>query len=92
MEKVKNIFKIEFEEDIQICSYWMEFRIIILFILYDFNILFRLIVFNTDIYTLGNNFINSSMYRFIFYIPILYYILPIILIIQFRKQSISFRN
>lgn len=92
MEKVKSIFKIKFEEDIQNMQL-LDGVFALLFYLYYMILIFcfGLIVFNIDIYVnWGNNFINSSMYRFIFYIPIIILsILPIILIIQFRKQSIS---
>ncbi|NMB07323.1 MAG: hypothetical protein GX981_02905 [Tissierellia bacterium] len=72
MEKVKSIFKIKFEEDIQNMQL-LDGVFALLFYLYYMILIFcfGLIVFNIDIYVnWGNNFINSSMYRFIFYIPI----------------------
>mgnify|MGYP000848135267 CR=1 FL=1 len=93
MAKVKNIFNIEFEEeDIQNMQS-LDGVFALLYYLYYMILIFcfGLIMFNTDIYVnWGNNFINGSMYRFIFYVPItILSILPIIFIIQFRKQSIS---
>lgn len=93
MEKIKNIFKLEFnEEDIQAMKPLDGILALLYYLFYMVLIsCFGLIMFNTDIYSRwGKYFTNMSMYKFIFYIPItVLSILPAILIVYLRKQSIS---
>jgi uncharacterized protein len=53
--------------------------------------LFGILLFKTQIYeNLGSYFNSKSMFRFIFYIPnIIIDILPIFIILKFRKQNLS---
>lgn len=93
MGKIENIFKVEFkEEDIQDMKP-LDGILALLYYLFYMVLLycFGLIMFDTDLFIRwAKYFANMDMYKFIFYIPItVLSILPAILIIFFRKQSVS---
>lgn len=88
---LKQIFRVNFEEEankqlkrdgVYSIIYYVYYMIMIL--------LFGLLLTKTQIYhDLGRNFSSRSLFKFLFYIPFtLVNILPIFLILKFRRQSL----
>lgn len=96
METIKKIFNAKSNEECK-NEYRDEFNLLdgLLAIGYFFFymillFLFGLLMFKTDIYSRFNFFENKNLNKFIFYIPIsLITILPIIVIMYLRKQSLA---
>lgn len=93
MERIKKIFKVEFNQDdinemnffdgiLAICFYFIYIALIFTF---------GLFMFKTNVYhNLSKFFENNYLYRFIFYIPItIISILLILLIVFLRNQKIN---